>query len=243
MTKPLAGKIAIVTGASEGYGVGIAQALVGAGAKVWITARRQRRLQGVARRLGATAVRADVCVPADWDRVFAAVMDAAGRVDILVNNAGAGIAIEEIAVTTDEAIQKIIDSNLTGAAFGCRRAAQIMKTQRSGTIVNIASVCAVEAWPGFAAYSAAKAGLLQMTRTLYVELRPYGARATCVIPSWGATGFARAAGLRGHAPAVLAKCIQPGELGRIVCDVCTLPEHLAIQEMIVWPLVQEVVPL
>ena len=243
MEHPLKGKTAIVTGASEGYGVGIAKVLIDAGARVWITARRQSLLEDVGERIGATPVCADVCSSEDWDRVFDSVLSAAGRIDILVNNAGAGIAIKEMADMTDEAIRKIIDINLTGAALGCRRAAKAMKEQGSGTIVNVGSVCAVQAWPGFAAYAAAKAGLVLLTRSLYVELRPHGARATSVIPSWGDTGFAKAVGLPGKPPEVAAKCTKPEELGKIILDVCTLPPHLAIQEMIVWPTVQEVVPL
>ena len=78
MRTELAGKTAIVTGASEGYGVGIAEALIEEGAKVWITARREGLLTEVAERIGATPVPADVCSSEDWDRVFATVLGAAG---------------------------------------------------------------------------------------------------------------------------------------------------------------------
>ena len=166
-----------------------------------------------------------------------------GRLDILVNNAGAGVKIAPLAEQSDEEIQRSLAVNLTGAALGCRRAAQVMMRQGGGTIINISSVCAVEAWPAFAAYSAAKAGLLQLTRCLYTELRPHGARATCIIPSWGATDFSKAAGMSDFDPQTRSKCIQPLELGRIVADVCLLPGHLVVQEMVVWPLIQEAVPL
>jgi NAD(P)-dependent dehydrogenase (short-subunit alcohol dehydrogenase family) len=84
---------------------------------------------------------------------------------------------------------------------------------------------------------------MQFTKCLYAELRPHGARATCLLPSWGATNFSKAAGLPPFDPSTAAKCIQPLELGRVVADICALPAHLCLQELILWPLVQEVVPL
>ncbi len=239
----LSGSVAVVTGASRGYGAGIAEVLAGEGARVWITARSGSDLQGVARRIGAQAVTADITRGEDWDRVFETVLDAAGRLDILVNNAGGTVRVAPLVALADREIERDLALNLTGAILGSRRAAELMQRQKGGTIVNVSSVCAVEAWPQWAVYSAAKAGLLQFTKCLYAELRPHGARATCLVPSWGATGFSKAAGLPEFDPATAAKCIQPLELGRVVADICALPGHLCLQELILWPLVQEVVPL
>jgi NAD(P)-dependent dehydrogenase (short-subunit alcohol dehydrogenase family) len=243
MKRNLDGKIALVTGASRGYGVGISEVLVQEGARIWMTARNEGQLRDEARRVGGEPVAADVTVPADWDRVFKVILQKCGRLDILINNAGAGIKVSPLAEQSDEEIFSSLAVNLTGAVLGCRRAAEAMVRQGSGTIINISSVCAVEAWPSFAVYSAAKAGLQQLTKCLYTELRPHGARATCVIPSWGATDFAKAAGIDDFDPETRSQCIQPRELGRIVADVCLLPDHLVVQQMVVWPLVQEAVPL
>jgi len=196
-TKPLAGQTAIVTGGSTGYGAGIAQALKAAGAKVWITGRTAATLTKAAKRLGVKAIVADVTVSADWDRVFAAVLKATGRVDVLVNNAGAGIGIGSLTEQTDEAIDLCIRTNLTGQLFGCRRAADVMRRQKSGIILNISSGCALHAWPGWGPYSAAKAGMNQFSHCLYAELREAGVRVTTVTPYWGATNFVAAAGLAG----------------------------------------------
>jgi NAD(P)-dependent dehydrogenase (short-subunit alcohol dehydrogenase family) len=239
----LEGRVALVTGGSRGYGAGIAESLAREGALVWITGRTEADLRAVAERLGARAVAADVTVGADWDRVFASVMGAHGRLDILVNNAGAGIHIAPVAELSDDDVTRSLAVNLTGAILGCRRAAAVMLRQKGGTIVNISSVCAIEAWPCFGPYSAAKAGLLQFTKCLYAELRPAGARATCIIPSWGPTDFARAAGQRPFDAETAAKCIQPLELGKVVVDVCGLPTHLVIPELVLLPLVQEIEPL
>ncbi len=240
---PLDGAVAVVTGGSRGYGAGIAEALIRAGATTWITGRTETDLRTAADRIGARPVAADVTVGEDWDRVLDSVMGAHGRLDILVNNAGAGIHIAPVAELSDDDVTRSIAVNLTGAILGCRRAAALMMRQRSGTIVNISSVCATEAWPSYGPYSAAKAGLLQFTKCLYAELRPAGARATCIIPSWGPTDFARAAGQKPFDAETARKCIQPLELGKVVVDVCCLPSHLVIPELVLLPLVQEIEPL
>ena len=237
--KPLKGQTAIVTGGSKGYGTGIAQALKQAGATVWITGRDERALRATAKKLGVRHCRADITNGDDWDRLFAAV----GRLDILVNNAGAGHHIAPLADQTDAEIAAAIATNLTGAALGCRRAAKVMTRQRSGTILNIASVCARQAWPGWSVYSAAKAGLVQLGQCLHTELRPHGVRVTTVIPSWGATEFGAAAHLPAQDAATRQRSIQPRELGDLVVQLSALPAHLVVQDVTLWPMIQEVVPL
>jgi len=239
----LAGKTAIVTGGSRGYGAGIAARLKEAGAEVWITGRDEVALRDTADNLGVHWVRADVVSTEDWDRVFAQVMARSDRLDILVNNAGAGIRIAPVIEQSDEELLTSVAVNLSGAMLGCRRAAAIMKEQGDGVIINVSSVCAHHAWPGFAAYSAAKAGMVLFSRCLYTELRPFGVRVTSLIPSWGATNFAAAAGLPPRDPETVRRCIQPDELGDVVVHICSLPPHLVVEEMTIWPLVQEVEPL
>ncbi len=243
MSGRLDGAVAVVTGASRGYGAGIAGALAGAGARVWVTGRSAADLADTAGRTGSRPVVADVTKGEDWDRLLGEVMASAGRLDILVNNAGAGLRIAPAGDLTDEEIEASLALNLTGAILGCRRAAAIMTRQKSGTIVNISSTCAVEAWPSWSVYSAAKAGMLQFTRCLYTELRPAGARATCLMPSWGATDFLRASHLPDFDPQTAARCIQPADIGTVVVDICLLPPHLTVQEMILLPLVQQIEPL
>jgi NAD(P)-dependent dehydrogenase (short-subunit alcohol dehydrogenase family) len=237
------GQTAIVTGGAKGYGAGIAAALAAKGMNVWITGRDRAVLEAAASEFGVKAVRADITSPADWDRVFEAVMAAAGRLDVLVNNAGGGIRIAHVTDTTDREIEESIAVNLTGAIFGCKRAAEVMKRQRSGTIINVSSVCQNQAWPGWSTYSAAKAGLAQFSVGLYTELREHGVRVSTLIPSWGATDFLDAAGLKPFSAELAEKCIQPEDLGDLVVAICELPPHLEIQDLTVWPLVQKVEPL
>jgi NAD(P)-dependent dehydrogenase (short-subunit alcohol dehydrogenase family) len=246
MSLTLAGQTALVTGGSKGYGAGIAEALRRAGAAVWISGRDAGALKATAARLGVQAVKADVTKGKDWDRVFAAIHKAGGRLDILVNNAGGGGLIASTAEQTDAGITDVIQTNLTGAILGCRRAAPVMMKQKSGIIINVSSVCALYAWPGWSIYTAAKAGLNHFGHGLYTELRPHGVRVTTLTPSWGATEFLSASGIQGHPAAqadIRRQCIQPLELGAIVVQLCAQPAHLAVPDMTVQPLVQDITPM
>lgn len=243
MLPPLDGQIALVTGGAKGFGLGIATALRDAGARVFITGRDQAALDRATRDLGVRALRADATSGADWDRVLAAVLAAAGRIDILVNNAGGGVRIAATEDQTDESIAAAVALNFTAAALGCRRVAPLLRRQGSGIIVNISSVAARHAWPTWGVYGAAKAALDHFSRSLYLELRPHGVRVTTISPSWGATEFTDAAGLGPRDAATLARCIKPAEIGRVVADTCALPPHLCVQELVLWPTVQEVSPL
>jgi len=228
----------IVTGGSRGYGAGIAEALVKAGARVWITGRCQDKLLETANRIGATPFAADVADGEAWDQLMAEVLAQTERLDVLINNAGEGVKIGLASEQTDAAIEQSLASNLTGAMLGCRRAAVIMQKQGSGLIVNIGSACSTHAWPGWSVYSAAKAGLLMFTRCLLTELRPHGVRVTSVLPSWGQTEFTEAANLPPRDPDVLARCISPADMGQLILQIAQLPTHLMTEEIKLWPMVQ-----
>lgn len=243
MNTSLKEKVALVTGGAKGYGLGIAESLHAAGAQVWITGRDQVALDSVSARLGIQSIRADVTSTSDWDNVVEKVLGQSKRLDILVNNAGGAVKIAPMEGQSDAAINQSILLNLTGAIYGCRRIAPLMKQQRDGIIINISSIVAHHAWPEWGIYSAAKAGLNQFTKSLYQELRPHGVRVSTLTPSWGATEFTDAGGLGPRDAATLAQCIKPAELGRMVLELCLLPPHLCVQETILWPMVQEVSPL
>lgn len=235
------GAKAIVTGGGSGYGKGIAAALAAAGAEVYITGRNREKLFAAAGEIGARAFVADASCGEDWERLLAEV----GDVDILVNNAGFAGKVAPLAEQDDADIAAVIATNLTGAIMGSARVAKGMSKRRHGVIVNVSSVCALHAWPGWSVYTAAKAGLLKFSRALHTEMRPYGVRVSCLIPSWGQTGFNRAAGISGASedPKLAKECIAPSELGKIVADLITLPDHLAVPELVVQPMVQEIIPM
>ncbi len=231
----------LVTGGTDGYGRGIAAVLVRAGARVTVTGRSEAKLDAVARELGVRAIKADVASGADWDRVLAET----GPLDALVNNAGSGGRIAPVAEQTDAEIESTIATNLVGAMLGCRRVGAQMAKRGRGTIVNVSSVCALYAWPGWSIYTAAKAGLAKFSHGLYTELRPHGVRVTCLTPSWGQTGFNKAAGITGASedPALASKCTAPEELGELVKTILETPDHLAIPDVVLQPMVQAIEPM
>ena len=232
---------AIVTGGGSGFGKGIAAALTAAGADVWITGRNREKLASAAEEIGARAFAADVSNGGDWDRLLSEV----GDVDVLVNNAGFGGKIAPLTEQEDSGIAAVIATNLTGAIMGAARVAKVMAKRRRGIIVNISSVCALHAWPEWSVYTAAKAGLLKFSHALHTEMRPYGVRVTCLIPSWGQTDFNRASGIaKSFDDLKLSKdFISPSQLGKIVTDLVALPDHLTVPELVVQPMVQEIIPM
>lgn len=231
----------LVTGGSGGYGRGIAAVLKEAGAELWITGRDPAKLEKTAAELGVHAIPADVTSGADWDRVMREI----GDLDVLVNNAGSDGRIAPVAEQSDEEIIRTIETNLTGALLGCRRAAAVMMRRKRGTIINIASVCALYAWPAWSVYTAAKAGLAKFSHGLYTELRPWGIRVSCVYPSWGQTDFNHAAGIRGAAedPQLAARCIPPEALGKLIRSILEQPDYLAIPDVTLQPVIQEISPM
>jgi NADP-dependent 3-hydroxy acid dehydrogenase YdfG len=236
-------KVAIVTGGSKGYGFGIAEALKAKGAYVWITSRHNEQLQRAAKELGVNFFPADATKVDDWDRLIEAVTREHNTVDILINNAGGGIKKAPLLEQSDEEIETSVALNLTAAILGSKRVIPFMKKQKGGTIINVSSICAREAWPGWSVYSAAKAGLSLFSQCLYLELQEYGVRVTTLIPSWGSTDFLAAINMPGRDEETEKLVTKPEELGNIVVEICELPAHLIIQDMTVLPIVQKISPL
>jgi 3-oxoacyl-[acyl-carrier protein] reductase len=191
----LAGKVAVVT-AAAGTGIGSATArrLLAEGAMVVISDAHQRRLGETAAALAGTpradgsgsdeplAVPCDVTDEAQVQALFAAAVDAHGRIDVVVNNAGLG-GTAAIVDMTDEQWATVLDVTLTGTLRCTRAALRILIPQRSGVIVNNASVLGWRAQVGQAHYAAAKAGVMALTRTAAAEGAPHGVRVNAVSPS------------------------------------------------------------
>jgi NAD(P)-dependent dehydrogenase (short-subunit alcohol dehydrogenase family) len=165
----LDGRVAVVTGASSGLGVGFAVGLAEAGADVAICARRVEKLEETRRRVEDTgrrcvAVQADVSRPEDCERVVAETVGQLGRVDILVNNAGIGTAVPATREAPEE-FARVIDINLNGSYYMAQSCARAMKN--GGSIVNIGSVLgSTTAGLPQAAYASSKAAIIGLTRDL-----------------------------------------------------------------------------
>ncbi len=164
----LAGRVALVTGGSQGIGAGIAQVLVAAGAHVVTCARSAVESPAP----GTTHVQCDVRDPDAVSEMVAELVREHGRLDVLVNNAG-GSPYALAADASPRFLDKVLGLNLTAPLLVAQAANAVMQQQESGgAIVNISSVSALRPSPGTAAYGAAKAGLDSLTRSLAVEWAP-----------------------------------------------------------------------
>jgi NAD(P)-dependent dehydrogenase (short-subunit alcohol dehydrogenase family) len=184
----LNGKVAIVTGASRGIGRGIAQRLAAEGARVVMTARGADALREAARGIEAEggnvlAIPGDAGVKDDVEGMFKHVLDTWGSVHIVVNNAAWASPHAHILEMDLEHWNTVLRSNLTSVYLHCHRAANIMVDQGiHGSIVNISSFAAARAHRYMAAYDATKGGMEAMTRTMALDLAPFGIRLNVVGP-------------------------------------------------------------
>jgi 3-oxoacyl-[acyl-carrier protein] reductase len=218
----LAGKVAIVTGASRGIGRAIALQLAEIGAKVVVnyasSSGAADELVAQISTIGgeAIAVQADVSKAEQMDALFSTVMAKWERVDILVNNAG--ITRDTLLLRMKpEDWQAVIDTNLTGVFLATRLASKIMLKQKSGRIINIASVAGQMGNPGQANYSAAKAGVIGFTKTVAKELATRGITVNAVASGFLATDMTndlKAEGILQYIP--LGRYGQPEEVAGMV---------------------------
>ena len=189
--KILAGRIALISGASRGLGRAMALALAGAGARLALVARDAAKLDEVAaavRGLGADAVTftADLTDEAQVRQLESDVSARLGRVQILINNAGVNVR-KPITDFTLEEWRLVTDTNLTSVFLMCRSFVPHMKGTGYGRIINMTSIMSHISLPGRAAYSASKAGLLGLTRSGALELAPEGITVVGISPGPFAT--------------------------------------------------------
>ena len=197
MTRLLAGRVAVVTGASRGLGRAIALALAEAGADVAVAGRAAAELEETARQAVQHDVRAlpfvaDVSAYPEVERLMAHVVSALGRLDIVVNNAGIA-RVAPLAEASLDDWRAIVEVNLSGVFYGCRAAAPYLIRQRSGKVINLASVLAAVALPGYTMYAATKGAVISLTRTLAVEWARHNIQVNAIAPGWFVTDMNEAA--------------------------------------------------
>lgn len=232
-------RIVLITGASSGYGKATSKAFKDNGDTVIMAARNFDKLEAAKIEIGGDlAVSMDVTKPEDWENIVNIIKEKYGRLDILVNNAGGGIAIKEVSEFTTEEIDATIKLNLNSVIYGCRAFADMMKKQKSGTIINISSICARQCWPTWSVYAAAKAGVLNFSKGMYLEMKPYNVRVTCVIPSSASTGFQSACGIGETTDKLL-----PEDIAETVIYIANLPERAVVEDVTVFGIDKDICPL
>ncbi len=219
----LAGRLALVTGASRGIGAATAEALAGAGARVVLAARNGDALEAVAQAIrdrgrDARAVPTDVARREDVEALFA-VVDRLGPLAALVC-AAAVLTPAQFEETTSENWEQTLAVNLTGSFLCCRAAFGAMRAAREGRIVNIASlsgVYATEKFPGLAAYNVSKYGVIGLTEAIAVEGKALGISAICLSPGAVDTQMLR------EANPDLRPGLTPGDVAQLIVALLDSP--------------------
>lgn len=193
----LEGKIAVITGANSGIGLGTARRFAAEGAHVYITGRRQEALDKAVAEIGpgVTAVPGDVTNEADLDRLFDTVRKGHGRIDILFANAGAG-GLEPLGAITEAAFDRTFGVNVKGTVFTVQKALPLMG--QGGSIILTGSTTSVMGTPAFSIYSASKAAIRNLARSWALDLKGTGIRVNVLSPGAthtpGLAGVAEVAG-------------------------------------------------
>jgi len=235
MSDALSGKVALVTGAGRGIGRAIALAFAEEGAAVALVARSRADLAGVAAEIRerggrALAVPTDVTQDAAVESAVESVAGELGRLDILVTSAGTA-SFAPVADSKPGDWDAMLALNLRAVMVCCRAALPTMMRQRSGTILNLASIAAKRALPGSAVYTATKMAVIGFSRVLAEELRPHGVRVGVLVP--GAVDTPLWDTLGSSPPR--DKMLRPEDVARAAVLMAALPPHASLEELTLLP--------
>jgi NADP-dependent 3-hydroxy acid dehydrogenase YdfG len=232
---PEARRVAVVTGASSGFGAATARALAVAGFEVVVGARRLDRLRELATPLGARFRQLDVTDP-DSVAAFARGLE---RVDVLVNNAGNAFGAESVADADDSKWRAMFELNVLGTLRMTRALLPRLVASGDGLIVNVGSIAGFEVYPGGAGYTASKHALRALTRTLRLELLGQPIRISEISPGLAETEFAL---VRYGGDAARARKVYEGmtplaaeDVAEAIAFVVSRPSHVDIDELVIRP--------
>ena len=251
----LANQWVLITGASSGFGAAAARAFGAQGARLLLGARRQERLQEVAaqaRQAGAPEAHAHALDVSRTASVAAFVAwcreqieprePARARLDVLINNAGGALGLDYVAQARDEDLEGMMQTNVLGLLRMTRAALPLLREHAGSSIINIGSLAGRVAYEGGAAYCAAKAGELQISRALRLELSGTGIRVSSVDPGMAETEFSM---VRFKGDAARARQVYEGtqplvaeDVAEILVWVASRPAHVNIDELLVKPVDQ-----
>lgn len=244
MAGTLAGKVALVTGASSGIGESVAVALAEAGAAVAVAARRVERLDALVARIEATGVKA-LALPGDVvdehvaKGMVAQTVQHFGRLDILVNSAGI-IQAGTVENADLDQWRRVIEVNLLGSLYTCSAAIAPMRAQGGGDIINVSSVAGRRAAAAFGPYSTSKFGLTGMTEGLRQEAGKHGIRVCIVEPGATTTEVAESITDPNYRKAMQAHvgkegAMKPEDVAAAVVFVVSLPRRANVSELLIRP--------
>jgi NAD(P)-dependent dehydrogenase (short-subunit alcohol dehydrogenase family) len=246
MSESLKGKVAVISGVASGFAKATAELFAkidNVGLVLYdIDADGLKKTVKKCEASGSRVISftGDATKPETPQRALKESLSAFGKVDFLVNYAGGAGRVAPIEEMDDEINRKIIDLNLTGTIMSCRTFAPQFKKQGSGKIINVSSVCDRRSWPGWAVYSAAKAGVNAFSKCLYTELRPYGVCVTLLVPGGANTGFQKAAQGVGKFEWDESLAVRPEHFADMVYQACALTKGGCVSEMMIIGLAQDI---
>jgi NADP-dependent 3-hydroxy acid dehydrogenase YdfG len=234
--KRLAGKVALVTGASAGIGRATALMLAEHGAKLVVTARREERLQEVCAAIAAAGGEAahfagDAAVEATATGAIALAVEQFGRLDILINNAGAG-NYKNLVDTSAAEYDDLMAANMRSSFLFARHAAPVLVAQGGGTMLFISSVAGLQGYAGEAVYCAAKFAQVGFAQALDGELRKHGVKVGVICPGGVKTEFALGKG-RTEESVASSKMMEAEEVAEAIVFACMQPKGARILQMTV----------
>lgn len=246
MGDSLKGKVAVISGVGSGFAKATAELFAQkdqVGLVMFdINEAALKATAAVCQKHGSKVVAfaADVTKPETFTRALKECLGAFGKVDFLINYAGGAVKVAPIEEMDDEVNRKIVDLNLTSTIMSCRTFTPQFKKQGFGKIINVSSACYLRSWPGWAVYSAAKAGVSAFTKCLYTELRPHGIAVTLLVPGGSNTGFQAAAQGVNKFEWDEALAVRPEHFADMVYQTCALSRGGCVPEMLVYGLAQDV---
>jgi 2-deoxy-D-gluconate 3-dehydrogenase len=211
------GKVAVVTGGNGGIGLGIAQGLAGAGARIAVVGRNAeksaRAAEAIALETGAETlvVTADVARPEQVERAVSEVLKGFGRIDILVNNAGIIVRKQPQDMSADE-WRSVIDVNLTSAFLVSKAVYPALKAAGGGKVINIGSIVSIFGSPYACSYAASKGGIVQLTKSLALAWARDNIQVNAILPGWFDTEMTQ--GARAQVPGLNERVLARTPVGR-----------------------------
>jgi NADP-dependent 3-hydroxy acid dehydrogenase YdfG len=240
-------KVVVITGASSGIGESTAKLLAEQGAKVVLGARRLNRINTVVQEISATGGKAigfacDVTKRAEVEALIQKAVDNFGRVDVILNNAGIMPIAPIEALKVDE-WDRQIDVNIKGLLYGVAAALPHMQKQKSGHIINMASVFGIKMFaPGGTVYCATKAAVRALTEGLRMELHSQNIRCTMISPGAIATELSESSSdeaTRKHLREFMKMAIPASAIARAIAYAIKQPADVEVDEMVIRPTVQD----
>ena len=238
-------KIALVTGATSGIGKATSVLLASNGYDLIVTGRRENLLNDLVKSI-ITETGADIlplCFDVrDRDQVEKAVDSLTGKwekVDLLVNNAGLAVGLEPVQTGVVDDWERMIDTNVKGLLYISRKISAMMVVRESGHIINLSSIAGHEVYPNGAAYCASKHAVQAITKTMRIELLPYGVKVSSISPGMVDTEFSlvRFKGDQQRAENVY-KGLTPlyaQDIAEAILFIANRPEHVNIADLIIMP--------